>query len=96
MFIGGLSWQTSPGKPARPLKDIHSLYSLAILNHLSAEDEIEDIMIRYGSLRNVTDCKLDGWGSMLVKGGYFTLRHHAQSGQPSTLSSGYCRLFSRA
>lgn len=53
---------------------------LAILNHLSAEDEIEDIMIRYGSLGNVSDYRLDDWGSMLVKGGYFSLWHHAQTG----------------
>jgi hypothetical protein len=33
---------------------------LAILSHFSAEDHIEDIMIRYSSLRNVTDYRLDG------------------------------------
>jgi hypothetical protein len=37
-------------------------------------------MIRYSSLRNVTDYRLDGWGSMPVKGGYFSLRHHPHTG----------------
>lgn len=86
MFIGGLSWQTSPGKTRRAYKDIlcaanEKALGLAILNRLSAEDRIEIIlMIRYSSLRSVIDYRLDDWSSMPIKVRYFSLWHHVQTG----------------
>jgi hypothetical protein len=86
MFIGGLSWQTSPGKTRRAHKDIlcaanKKALDLAILNHLSANDRVEIIlMIRYSSLRNVTDYRLDDWSWMPIKDRYFSLWHHVHTG----------------
>lgn len=82
MFIGGLSWQTSPGKTRRAHKVILcAALGLAILNHLCAKDRLEIILlIRYNSLWNVIDYRQDDWSSMLIKGRYFSLWHHVQTG----------------